>query len=323
MNIKELPVVKPRFYTYHWLAAGGIASGSNQTVDNWYLNNSFQIKLSKDFLIGNKKMGLTVDCAHPWDMPFLQKHSVENMFIKDCFDLVVKEMINNNYYILFTGLDDYYMKGKSLYNKIHVNHDGIITGYDDIESTYTVSAYDERWIFNSFKIPQSYVNKAFSSEFVNYDGRLLALQFLKDIPVELDIKLIIDNLAKYLDSNLKKYPKELVNENASGIVFYDYVIMYLDMIINKQISPNEADHRIFKMIFDSKKCMLDMFEKVEKTKGFFCNFSERYREIVNIAGNINLLYSKFKIQKNVNNLLVIKDRLYDMKNKEFNILSII
>ena len=69
--------------------------------------------------------------------------------------------------------------------------------------------------------------------------------------------------------------------------------------------------------------MLDMFEKVEKTKGFFCNFSERYREIVNIAGNINLLYSKFKIQKNVNNLLVIKDRLYDIKNKEFNILSII
>ena len=45
-------------------------------------------------------------------------------------------MIDDGMYIYFHGVDDFYLPEKSWYGTRHMNHDGIICGYDDNDSNF-------------------------------------------------------------------------------------------------------------------------------------------------------------------------------------------
>ncbi len=63
-------------------------------------------------------------------------------------------MLENGYYVLFHGVDDYYVKGKSWYKEKHFGHDGLICGVDNETKEYIIAAYDKQWIYRTFKTPQ-------------------------------------------------------------------------------------------------------------------------------------------------------------------------
>ena len=83
-------------------------------------------------------------------MPFIDKIGVNTRFARRCALDIIKTMIDDGFYVAFSGVDDYYVKGKSWYKEEHFNHDGLIIGYDDENGTLSIAAYDQRWIFTVY-----------------------------------------------------------------------------------------------------------------------------------------------------------------------------
>ena len=75
-------------------------------------------------------------------------------FIKGYVHPIIREFINNGYYVFYWGIDDYYLEGKSFYKERHFNHDGLICGYDQNNKTYQIYAYDQKWIYRQFDVKQ-------------------------------------------------------------------------------------------------------------------------------------------------------------------------
>lgn len=64
-----------------------------------------------------------------------------------------QDMLDNGFYVAFSGVDDFYIEGKSWYKEQHFNHDGLIIGYNDENKTFSIVAH--RWIFTAFETSQA------------------------------------------------------------------------------------------------------------------------------------------------------------------------
>ena len=229
-------------------------------------------------------------------------------------------MLDDGFYVAFSGVDDYYIKGKSWYKEQHFNHDGLILGYDDEKETFSIAAYDQRWIFTVFETPQACFVEAMTTmcDKGTY-GALHALKVKSDVQ-ELNLEAICNDLKKYLTSNIAKYP--LDNPDVAwGIVVYDYICMYLDKLADGSISHERRDRRVFRLIWEHKKCMLGRIKAVENHCGWDDSLSKKYEEVVKLSDKARFIYSKFVIKYSNTNLEKIQLLLIKMKRLELALLG--
>lgn len=132
------------------ISSAGIPAKQNTTSDNWYYNNTIEWRCTRKFLQGFTTPELSLSCGSIWNMPFIDKIGVNTRFARRCALDIIKTMIDDGFYVAFSGVDDYYVKGKSWYKEEHFNHDGLIIGYDDENGTLSIAAYDQRWIFTVY-----------------------------------------------------------------------------------------------------------------------------------------------------------------------------
>lgn len=321
MGKVQLPYIEPMYSTYHWMANSGIPAKQNATSDNWFYNNTVEWRCTRKFLQGFTTPEMSLHTGNIWSMPFLEKSGINTRFARRCALDLIKTMLDDGYYVAFSGVDDYYVKGKSWYQEQHFKHDGLIVGYDDDDETLAIAAYDQRWIFTVFNTPQECFMEGLQTlcEKSSYGG-IHAVR-AKDEVQELDLKKIFEALREYLSSDIEKYP--LTDTGiANGIVVYDYISMYLDKLADGSIPHERRDRRIFRLIWEHKKCMLGRIRAVEEKCQWDSSLSAAYNEVVTLAEKMRFIYSKFVIKYSSKDLENIQICLMKIKELEIKLLNV-
>ncbi len=324
MNKKklELPLIEPVLSTYHHQGASA-AIAPNPSIRNWYLNEKAVLKCSHCFLTDFSSPEIDVFKSSWYNNPYFTQVWYNMRFARGYINAIIRNMINEGYYVCYNGVDDYYVEGKTWYKKRHFRHDGMIFGYDQEEKTYSIYAYDSNWIYSKFKTPQAAFNKgrtAVIKQDPEYNtGFICGIKPTKEI-VEFDPHIAIESIKKHLDSSFEKYPIDS-EEDILGTVVHDYIAIYVDKLMSGEISYELMDYRVFRMIWEHKRLMLERLQKIERALEADNEISGKYASVVSLADNMRMLYASHHMKRRDSLLPIIRKKLINVKEAEVNLLS--
>lgn len=316
----DLPLCAPIYSVSHGQGSVTSILHDNISLRNWYLNNSMVLSVRDGNPGGLFRPNIDICQSGPEDNPYIERQEILLTFLDGAVCRVIKNMINKGYYVYFGAIDDYYMKGRSGYHKRHYLHDGLICGYDTVNKSYSIYAYDTDMKYRVFDMPQSCFERARkSSERMGFCGSLMAMKPMK-MKIELDPYLIKNRIIEYLDPPLVKNNLE-ENETAYGIIAHKYLIKYIDVLYNCDSDAVNLNLQAFKMIIEHKLFMLERIKKVEEYFDINDSISTAYSEASDKAIQLwNLcLYSVIKSDKS--KIPVMKSILERIDMLESNLLS--
>ena len=316
----ELPLIEPVYRTFNFEAASSAVLKENQSIRNWYLNEIMMLQCSTRFLNGFTSPELFIVDLAPVCNPYLEKIKYELKYLGSGVHKVIRNLINDGYYVFFWGIDDYYFKGKSWYHEKHFPHDGLIIGYNMEEENYTVYAYDQNWLLRTFKTPKHSLTKAINSALSqNQFGHLYGIKPKKEI-VSINIQRILESLKEYLKSSSEDFPSTN-RYHIKGVDVHKYILLYLDKLYSGEISWDRMDRRIFRLIWNHKKVMLERIEIVEEELGLDKTISKSYKPLVKETENMRMLYASYNKRRRDSILLHIKEKLIYVYEKEIDLLT--
>ena len=318
----ELPLIDPLYNTYNYHGIATALAVNNPTIKNWYINEIMNLTCTRKFLTGYTTPEITVANSSWVDNPYIEKRWCSTEFAKGYINPIIRELIDKGFYVNFNRVDDYYVKGKSWYKERHFSHDGVICGYDQEEKTYCIYAYDSKWVCQKFWTPQKAFNAGINA--MRKQGIYSSIWGLKaknDI-IEFSPKTVYTKLKEYLDSNTEKYPFE-GKERVYGIVVHEFIAEYVSKLYNGDIPYERMDRRVFRLIWEHKKVMLERITLVEQTLGLDDMISERYKHIVSEADTMRMLYASHHMKRRDSVLPVIKEKLLALMNNERELLELL
>lgn len=317
MNRKvELPLIDPPFCTYNFQGMPGAIICNNPSIWNWYLNKAVSLKCTTKFLSGFTSPMITTENTILREVPWLNKLYFPVKYLGSATNRIIRELIDDGYYVWFERVDDYYIKGKSYYKERHFPHDGLISGYDLDKKTFTIIAYDKDWIFRSFKTPMQCFGRAQNAQIKKGDYGILCGIKVQEEQIKLDLSTIYSGLKKYLESSVD-------SERICGIVVHKYICIYLDKLLDQSIPTNRIDRRVFRMIWEHKKVMLKRIEAIESELKLGESISSEYSSLVELANNMRMLYVMFQ-KKPRNSILVnLKGKLEALNDIEEQLLIVL
>ena len=316
----ELPLLKPKFSTYHGQGALGGMLAKNPTIWNWLLNEAVILRCERDFLFGYSSPKVTVEKTDTAECPHIDKRLFQMEFTKGYINPIIRTLLDKGFYAYFAGIDDYYMEGKSWYGERHFGHDGLICGYDMEEKTYTVFAYDKNWIFRKIKIPMRCFEEGRKSMFKRGNYGVVFGFLPRQTKVDFSPECVYKKLVEYLDSSLEKYPP---TEKGAvlGIAVQEYIVKYLDMHIDGSIPYEKLDRRVFRLIWEHKKVMWERIHVTEEILNLDHSTSDAYETILAEADTMRMLYASHHMKRRDSLLLVIKRKLLSINEAEKQLLS--
>lgn len=315
----ELLLGEPFYSTYHFQGLSGAVSDNFPSVRNWYLNNSLSLKCNKVFLYGFSSPHLNIEKSSWTEYPYFDKYIYPMRFFGDNIHDLIIELLHNGYFVNFDGIDDYYMEGKTWYAKRHFCHDGLIFGYNQLDNTYSIFAYDSKWQYSKFKVKQqSFDNGKKSMMDAGIYGNLCAVK-PKNVIVDINPDIICNLLIEYLNSSLENYPMKGDGE-VKGAVVHKYIELYMDKLFEGLIQYDKMDWRMFRVIWEQKKFMLERLQKVEHKLSFDNVLSNKYNVVVKNANTMHMLYSSHHQRRRDSVLPVIKKILVETYKLETSIL---
>lgn len=308
----ELPFHMPMFSTYHNLATPGVVARNNPESDNWYFNHAIELQCQRIFFAEGSPLVLLSNYAgNVWQMKFIEKASFQTRFIKSCAKKVIQEMLEQNYYVSFVGVDDYYVKGKSWYKERHFSHDGLITGVNNDMGTYTIAAYDQRWIYRPFQTTQRcFFNGMRAVLSSGGNGHLLALKCTEN-PVSLSIPHICQELTKYLAPQ-----PDPDGKSAFGTDVYPRLYAYFERLQSGETPHEKIDRRLIRLIWEHKQCMVSRIAAVEAHCGLSSELSVSYAPLAELTNTLRLMYAKYVLCPNGHLLDSIKIKLQELTERE-------
>ena len=316
----ELPLIEPLYSTYHFQGPGTATIVENPSIRNWYLNQVMNLKCNRKFLKGFITPEISILDSSWSQNPYFDRKWFSTEFLKGCSNKLFRNLLDAGYYVCFVGIDDYYVKGKSWYKERHFNHDGCICGYNQNDKTFCIYAYDSNWIYHKFWTSQSDFDAARKA--MRKKGVISSLCAIKpkSDAVAINPEVAIQKMREYLDSNMKKYP-ESKEGDVHGIAVHDYIAMYVDKLYDGSIPYERMDRRVFRLIWEHKKAMLERLEKMENTLGLSNRTSTAYKKIVAEADKMCMLYASQHMRRRDAVLPIIHKRLIDLKKHERELLK--
>jgi len=316
----ELPLVEPLYQTYHNQGAATAILKENPSIRNWYLNQVMILMCNTKFLDGFTSPDISVKDANWGANPHFDKLWYSLRYTKGYCNPIIREMLDQGAYVNFTCVDDYYIPGKTWYKERHFLHDGLICGYDQTEKTYCIYAYDQNWIYRKFWIPQAAFNAGRKAAMNQPPfGYICAIKPKKDV-VEFSPALVRDNLTQYLNSYIGKRANT-EEDYVFGIEVQGYIAMYIDRLMDESIPYEKLDRRVFRMIWEHKKVMLERILKTEEALRWDPVFSENYRPLVASADLMRMLYASHHMKRRDSVLPVIQKKLLALKEQEEQLLT--
>ncbi len=316
----ELPLIEPMYKTYH----DGIVTASlvtNPSIRNWFLSNTVVLTCNRKFLTGFTTPVIRVE-NYALNNTLFQTIWVPMKIIKGGMNNVIRNLINEGFYINFNGVDDYYVEGKSWYKEKHFSHDGTICGYDRLNKSYCIYAYDSNWIYRKFWTSQTSFNKGCNALFQKGEyGCLCAFKPRLD-KVEFSIETVFKCMVDYLDSNLQKYPED-GEGNVRGIIVHEYIAKYIDKLYDGSIPYERMDRRVFRLIWEHKKIMFERIEKIEEVLNISNEISLKYKPLVAEANTMRMLYASHHMKRRDSVLPIIKKKLLTLMEREKELLTLL
>ena len=317
-KIVELPLLEPIYSTYHY----GLYSAcivSNPTIRNHYLNEVLILECNPKFLSGYTSPQINLEGTAMYEIPCLIKHKIDFKYLNGYVNCVIRNMIDEGYYVYFTGIDDFYVEGKSWYKEKHHDHDGGICGYNQEDKTYCIYAYDSNWIYRKFWTPQKAFEKGRLSMFKREKyGYICGIKPVTE-KVEFSPKKALEKICEYLES---KGGKNSENEDiVRGIAVHDYIAKYVSMLYDGSIPYERMDRRVFRMIWEHKKVMLERIQLIEESLGMDSDISQKYEPLVHSANSMRMAYAMHNKKRRDSVLVDIEQKLLELKEKEFQLLT--
>lgn len=317
----ELPLIEPLYSTYHSQGPGTATIAKNLSVRNWYLNQAVNLTCSRKFLNGFTSPEIYVVQSSTSANPYFESKWMSTEFANGYINPIIRQMLDNGFYVVFGGVDDFYIKGKSWYKQKHFSHDGLICGYDQKDKTYCIYAYDTNWIYRKFWISQKDFNAgrlAMRKKGIFTDIRGIKV---KSDKVDFSPEKAYQKIKGYLNSTLERYSFDGEGE-VYGIVVHEYIAEYVTKLYNGDIPYERMDRRVFRLIWEHKKVMLERIEMMEKMLHLSSEFSKKYQILVSDADAMRALYASHSIKRRDSLLLIIKKKLLNLMNKEKELLTI-
>ena len=316
----ELPLVEPLYRTYH----DGILTaciGSNPSIRNWFLSNTMILTCNRKFLNGFTTPEIRVE-NYSFNNPCLETKWISIQFLKGYVNPVIRNLLDAGYYVYFSGVDDYYVQGKSWYKERHFNHDGTICGYNQSDKTYCIYSYDSNWIYQKFWTTQKSFNKGREAMFKKgVYGSLCAIKPRQD-KFEFSVETALKVMKDYLNSDFAKYPED-GEGSVCGIVVHEYIAKYVEKLYNGSIPYERMDRRVFRLIWEHKKVMLERIVNIERNLNLTNEISEQYERIVFEADTMRMLYASHHMKRRDSVLPIIKKKLLNLANKEKELLILL
>lgn len=316
----ELPLLEPLYQTYHYQGPATSIIKDNPSIRNWYLNEAINLKCSRKFLSGFTTPEIAVPNSSWSDTPFIEKSWSSMRFMNGYVNPIIRGMLDKGYYVGFSGVDDYYIPGKTWYKERHFNHDGLICGYNQSDKTYCVFAYDSNWVYRKFWIPQKSFNEGrIAMNQQGCYGHLCSMKPTNEL-VELSIDKVLENLVKYLDSSFEKYPLDQEGD-VYGVVVHNYLLEYIKKLYDGSIAYERMDRRVFRLVWEHKKAMLERIQKIDNIQPLSVSFEEKYKPIVAEANAMRMLYASHHFKRRDSVLPIICDKLSYVMCEEQKILT--
>ena len=315
----ELPLVEPLYSTYHH-APGSAVLVNNPSIRNWYMNEVMILACNRKFLNKYTSPEIRITNACWRENPYLDKKFYAMQFLEGHIHFVIRKLLDAGYYVCFSGIDDYYVEGKSWYHERHFDHDGCICGYDQENKTYCIYAYDKNWIYQKFWTTQKSFDAGRKAQFKKKQyGSICGIKPKGD-PIVFSHETALKKIAEYLDSNLEKYP-ETEEGTVSGIVVHDYISKYVGKLYDGSIPYEKMDRRVFRMIWEHKKVMLERIKLIEDALSLDHSLSDAYKSVVRESDNCRMLYAAHHMKQRNSVLPMIQKKLLNLKEKEKEILE--
>ena len=126
---------------------------------------------------------------------------------------------------------------------------------------------------------------------------------------------IYKNLLEYLDASPEKYP---VTEDGRvfGLAVHDYIAMYVGKLFDGSIPYERMDRRVFRMLWEHKKVMLERLTAAEHALGLRPAVSTKYSEIVREANAMRMLYASHHMRRRDCVLPGLQKKLLRMREAE-------
>ena len=316
----ELPIVEPMYSTYQYQGCGAATIYGNPSVRNWYLNEAVDLRCNRRFLTELTTPEIDVAMSNLHENPYLYKYWIPLQFTKGYVNPIIREMIDQGFYIYFGDFDDYYIEGKSWFRQRHMYHDGLICGYDQEKKTYCLYSYDKNWVCHKFETSQQSFNNGRKAAMEKAGKGILCAIKPRPEPVAFDSKVALEKIKEYLDSSLEKYPP--TDETpVYGIVVHDYIAMYIGKLQDESIPYERMDWRVFRLIWEHKKVMHERLEKMEEDLELDTKASQEYQKLVKEADTMRMLYASHHMKRRDSVLPIIQRKLLCLKEEELRILS--
>lgn len=308
------------FSTYHSQGALGVLCMQNPSIYNWLLNNTTSIECSKRFLKGFTSPEVVIPKSTIYDVPCVDSLWMPCKFFDGHVHGIIRNILDRGYYVGYSHIDDYYIPGKTWYKEKHFTHDGLICGYDQEKKTYSLFAYDKNWVYRVFDIPQKSLGKGIESGLkLGYTTNITALKAKPD-RIALEPKTILANIRSYLIQNIESNPVEK-DSRVTGTAVHNYIGMYLDILYKGAFAHKYTDQRIFRFLWEHKKCMYDRIKAVEDFYNLDYALSNEYKGVVQLADKARLLYAMYTKNERKELIASVKELLCEFHNKETGILN--
>lgn len=316
----SLPYRVPWFAFTQGHAAPGLAMAGHPTAYNSYLNQCTTLNCSRRFLFGYTSPLVAISRGCISDFACLEKYATSARFCYPYHKELIKQMIDEGFYVYFSEVDDYYLPGKSWYGIRHMLHDGIICGYDESDQTYSIAAYDINWVFNLIRIPQECFAEGYrvGMNGKNY-GSFLAYK-VKEEEVRLNENMILSNLKDYISKTGDIYSLKY-DTPVDGIAVHDFLAMYIDKLKDGSIPADKMDWRALRPVWEHKRCMLDRIRAIEEKRGWNADLSTRYQPLVEDANRVRMMYAVYHKNQKTGLLDKIKTGILSFRDQEYEILK--
>ena len=320
MNNKILlPICEPMYSTYHYEVCGSAVVSKNPSLKNWYLNNAAVLRCHREFMGKFTSPGICIKNSSFMCNPYIDKIEIPLKYIPNLKEAIIN-LLSDGYYVFCDGIDDYYIQGKTWYKSRHFIHDGLIFGYDFETSNYNMYAYDETWILRPFETNSKGVSLAKNASFKKgYFGKLYGIKPRLKM-INIDVNQIKLEIAEHLDSSWNKYPAHVI-DYAYGTVVHEYMALYLYKLIIGAVPYESMDWRIFRVLWEHKKIMLERLIAVEKELFLDNSISEQYKNILKTTNTMRMLYASHHMKRRDSLLSSIHKMLLDINEKEKRILD--
>lgn len=312
----DLPITLPPYTTFSYLYGAGIPAMQNPNAKNWYFNHTVNLYCKILSTKVHLNCDVYLDTGDFWNMPFLERSVTNTRFLGNCIEPIIREMLLHGYYVLFSGVDDFYIPGKAAYQKSHLDLGGLIVGMDDNNEAYHIMTDTVNRRLDKIAVPKTAFQQALEYMIQNKQyGTLCALKTTAE-KISLNLPEIEKNLIDYLN------PVQTISEDQrlvySGLEVYDALLLLFDALLD---GTTGNDGCAFHSLWEHKKCMQKRMTAIEEILNIEHESSCAYGQVVTSAHHLYQQYNGTESTYQQNKINEAKIILMRMKENENKILS--